>query len=78
MDKARLFKKECDNWSKLYYKILKGLEVMIDIQRQVRDMIKIAEEINITITEIERMILKASINNQTTNTTNILEILEDL
>ena len=41
-------------------------------------MIKIAEEINITITEIERMILKASINNQTTNTTNILEILEDL
>jgi len=39
---------------------------------------KIAEKTNTTITEMERIILKASINNQTTNTINILEISEDL
>ena len=41
-------------------------------------MIKIAEETNMTITKIERTILKASINNQTTNAMNILGISEDL
>jgi len=41
-------------------------------------MIKIAGEANMTITEIEEMILKASINNRTTNIINILGILEDL
>ena len=51
---------------------------MIDVQKQVWDIIKIAEEVNMTITEIERTILKTSINNQTTNATNILEISEDL
>ena len=39
---------------------------------------KIAEEANIIITEMERTILKASINNQTMNTINILGISEDL
>jgi len=41
-------------------------------------MMKIARETNTTITEIEETILKASINNRTTNTINILEISEDL
>ena len=41
-------------------------------------MMKIAGETNTTITEIEETILKASINNRTTNATNILEISEDL
>jgi len=39
---------------------------------------KMAEEVNTTITEIEEIILKASINNRMTNTTNILGISEDL
>jgi len=39
---------------------------------------KIVEETNMTITEMEGTILKASINNQTTNIMNILGILEDL
>ena len=39
---------------------------------------KIARETNITITEIEETILKASINNQMMNAMNILEISEDL
>ena len=41
-------------------------------------MMKIAGEMNTTITEIEETILKASINNRMTNTMNILEISEDL
>ena len=41
-------------------------------------MMKIAEEANTTITEMEGTILKAGINNQTINTMNILGILEDL
>ena len=75
MDKGKLLKKEYNNQSKLYYKMLKSLEVMIDMQKQIQDMIKIAEEVNTTVTEIKGTILKASINNQVTNT---LGILEDL
>ena len=37
-----------------------------------------AEEANMTVTEMEGTILKMSINNWVTNTTNILGILEDL
>jgi len=35
MDKARIFKKKHDNWTKLYHKTLKGLEAMINVQKQV-------------------------------------------
>jgi len=58
--------------------MMKELEAMIDMQEQVRKMMKIAREANMTITEIESNILKASINNQTINATNIAGILEDL
>ena len=58
--------------------MLKGIEVMIDIQRIVKDLKKIVEETNTMITEMEGMILMASINNQMVNTTNITQILEDL
>jgi len=58
--------------------MLKGLEVMINMQKQVRNMMKIAEEANIMIIEMEGTILKASINNQTINTMNILGISGDL
>ena len=60
MDKARIFKKEHNNWTKLYHKMLKGLEAMIDVQKQVWDMVK---ETNTMIMEIKGTILKASINN---------------
>jgi len=63
---------------KLYHKTLQGLEAMIDVQRQVKNIIKIAEETNTTITEMEGVILKASTHNRMMNVTNILGILEDL
>ena len=78
MDEVKVFKKKQDDWTRLYYKMLKELETMINVQKQVWDMMKIVEEANTTIIEVEGTILKASINNQTTNTINILGILEDL
>ncbi len=44
----------------------------------VKDMKKIAEVVNTTVTEIEGSILIASINNWMTNAMNILEISENL
>jgi len=35
MNKTKIFKKECEDWTKLYCKMLKGLEAMIDVQRQI-------------------------------------------
>ena len=51
---------------------------MIDVQRMAKNLKKIVEETNIMITEMEGMILIASINNQMVNTTNITQISEDL
>ena len=78
MDEAMTMKVERNNWTRIYYKMLKGLETMIDVQKQNKDMIKIAIEANMTIIEIEDSILKASINNQLINATNIAEVSEDL
>ena len=78
MDEARMMKAEQDNWMRLYHKILKGLEAIIDIQEQVKNMMKIAGEMNMTITKMEKTILRASINNQTINAMNIVGISEDL
>jgi len=63
MDKAKIMKAERNDWTKTYHKTLKELEAMIDMQRQVKNMMKIAVETNMIITEIENTILKTSINN---------------
>jgi len=78
MDQAQVMKREREDWTRLYHKTLKGIEVMIDVQKMLKDMKKIAEETNMMITEMEEMILTASINNQVINTTNIMQISEDL
>ena len=51
---------------------------MIDVQRIIKDMKKLAREVNITVTEIEESILATSIDNWTMNTMNIAGISEDL
>jgi len=78
MDKAKTMKAERDDWTRNDHKTLKGLEAMIDIQGQVRNMMKIAAEANMTITEMEDSILKASINNRLINATNITRVSKDL
>ena len=44
----------------------------------VKDIKKLMEEVNMTLTEVEETILAASINNQIINATNIAGISEDL
>ena len=78
MDQAQVMKKEREDWTRLYHKTLKGLETMIDVQRMVKDIKKLAEETNTMLTEMEGTVLTASINNQVMNVTNITQILEDL
>jgi len=78
MDQAQVMKREREDWERLYHKTLKGIETMIDIQRMMKDIKKLAEEANTTITEIEGTVLTVSINNRTMNITNITQISEDL
>ena len=51
---------------------------MINVQRMMKNIKKIAEEANTMIMEIERSILSVSINNQMTNAMDISGISEDL
>ena len=78
MDQAQVMKKEREDWERIYHKTLKGLEVMIDVQRTMKDIKKLAEEASTMVTELEGTILMASINHRTTNTMNITQIAEDL
>jgi len=78
MDQAQVMKREREDWERTYHKTLKGLEVMIDMQRMIKNIKKLAEEANMTLTKAEGTILKTSINNRTMNAMNIMQILEDL
>ena len=78
MDQAQVMKREREDWTRLYHKMLKGIETMIDVQRMLKDMKKIVEETSTTVTEIKETILMASTNNQTMNATNMTQIAEDL
>jgi len=78
MDQAQVMKREREDWTRLYHKTLKGIEAMIDVQRMIKDIKKIAEEMSTTVAEMEGTILSASINNRTMNATNITQITEDL
>ena len=63
MDQAQIMKREREDWLRIYHKTLKGIKAMIDVQRMMKDMKKIAEEISMTVTEMEETILTANINN---------------
>ena len=78
MDQAQVMKREREDWTRLYHKTLKEIEAMIDVQRMIKDMKKIAEETSMTVTEMEGTILMASVNNRTMNAMNITQIAENL
>jgi len=63
MDQVQVIKREREDWSRLYHKTLKGIEIMIDMQRLVKDIKKLAEEANTIMMEVEGSVLIASINN---------------
>ena len=56
-------KREREDWTRLYHKTLKGLEIMINVQRMAKDIKRLAEETNTILTEIKGMVLITSINN---------------
>jgi len=78
MDQALVMKREREDWTRIYHKTLKGLEMVIKVQRMTKDIKKLAEETNTILTEVEGTILMASINNQTMNATSLTQISEDL
>ena len=78
MDQAQVMKKKREDWTRLYYKTLRGIKAMINVQRMLKDIKKIAEETSTIVTEMEGTILTTSINNQTMDTINITQIAEDL
>jgi len=78
MDQAQVMKREREDWKRMYHKTLKGLEAMINVQRVIKDMKKLAEEASTTVAEMEETILMASINNRITNAMNITQMAEDL
>jgi len=78
INQAQVMKREREDWTRLYHKTLKGLEMMIDIQRMAKDIKRLAEETNTILMEIEGTVLIASISNKVINATNIMQISEDL
>ena len=78
MDQAQVMQREREDWMRLYHKMLKGIKVMIDVQRVMKDMKKLAKETSTTVAEMKGIILTASINHCTTNVTNITQMAEDL
>ena len=78
MDQVHVMKREREDWTRLYHKTLKGIKAMIDVQRMLKNMKKIAEETSTTVIEMEGTILMASINNRIINATHITQIAEDL
>ena len=78
MDQAQILKKEREDWMRVYHKMLKGIKTMINVQRILKDIKKVAKEANMTIIEMEGSILTASINDRTMNTMNIAQISKDL
>jgi len=56
-------KREREDWTRTYHKTLKEIETMIDVQRMIKDMKKLAGKVNTVVTEMEEAILGVSINN---------------
>ena len=78
MDQAHVMKREREDWTRAYHKTLKGIKAMINEQRIIKDMKKLAGEANTMVTEMEGSILAASNDNWTMNAMNIAGISEDL
>jgi len=78
MELVKIMNNERKDWMKKYHKIIQGIERIVNVQLQLQNIIKLAEEANIQIAEIEATILQASHNYQTQTTSNIFSISKDL
>jgi len=78
MDLIVTLNNEKKNWMKKYYKIIKGLETMIDIQLQLQNIVQLAKVTNTQLVEIKTTILQASDAYKMQTAGDIFSILEDL
>ena len=62
MKLAKTMNKERKDWTKKYHKIIWGIEWMVNVQLQLQNIIKLAEEANTQVAEIETTIFQASYN----------------
>jgi len=69
---------ERKDWTKINLKIIRGLEIMADIQQQLQNIIQLAEVANTQLAEIETMILQANNTYKIQTVCNIISISEDL
>ena len=69
---------EKKNWTKKYYKIIRGLETMADIQHQLQNITQLAEVVNIQLVEIKTTILQASKIHKMQNRADIFSISQEL
>ena len=65
MNLVKIMNNERKDWMKKYHKIIQGIEQMVDAQLQLQNIIKLVEEANTQIAEIEMTLLQASLNFKT-------------
>ena len=63
MDQAQVIKRKQEDWTRMYHKMLKEIEMIINVQRIINNMKKLVGEANTVVTEIKEAILWVSINN---------------
>ena len=78
MNLVKVINNEKKDQTKKYNKIIQGIERMVNMQMQLQNIIKLAEEANTQITEIESTILQASDNYQIQTVGDMFSISEDL
>jgi len=64
MELVKTMNNERKDWMKKYHKIIQGIERIVNVQLQFKNIIKLAEEANTQIAEIETTILQVSNNYQ--------------
>ena len=78
MNLIKTINDEKKDWTQKYHKVIQGIERMVDMQVQLQNIMKLAEEANIQITEIKFTILQTSNNYQIQTGGDIFSISEDL
>ena len=66
------------DWTKKYHKIIQEIKRILEVQIQPQNIVKLVEEANTQVVEIENTILQASNNYRTQIVGDIFCISEDL
>ena len=78
MNLVKTINEEKKDWMKKYHKIIHEIKRMVNMQMQLQNIVKLVEEANIQIAEIESKILQASNNYQIQTVRDIFSISRGL